>query len=141
MKDIGSLFGDKEKARFARFVFALLFAAVMLTMALGTAWSTRDFIEESQVVPGRVLKLNAGGSHPQITFVTREGEEVSYPQGGYIYNMAVGQNVHVRYITGRAARSACIDKIGALWASTLTLGAMGAVALLLALTSWPRKRS
>ncbi|WP_321892233.1 hypothetical protein [Paraburkholderia tropica] len=64
MKDIGSLFGDKEKARFARFVFALLFAAVMLTMALGTAWSTRDFIEESQVVPGRVLKLNAGGSHP-----------------------------------------------------------------------------
>lgn len=36
-----------------------------------------------------MVKLNAGGSHPQIAFVTEAGEQISYPQGGLVLGTKV----------------------------------------------------
>jgi hypothetical protein len=29
--------------------------------------------------------LNADGSHPEIAFITASGEQIAYPQGGFIF--------------------------------------------------------
>ncbi|MEM5435508.1 DUF3592 domain-containing protein [Paraburkholderia diazotrophica] len=120
-----------------RFVMSLVLGAVFLGAALVNALSTRQFLQESVVVPGKVVALNAGGSHPQITFVTKEGEVISYPQGGFIYGMKVGQDVSVRYVKGRPQTSARIDAFGAIWATAIAFAIIGGGAILTALTHWP----
>ena len=59
---------------------------------------TREFMRTSIMVPGEVVKLNAGGYHPEIEFMTKSGEHVSYPQGGIVSKMAVGDRPQVRYL-------------------------------------------
>ncbi|CAD6514270.1 DUF3592 domain-containing protein [Paraburkholderia sabiae] len=121
---------------------------IILTFALGVAFllgalfsaiSTRAFLQASVAVPGKVVALNAGGSHPRITFVTRQGETVSYPQGGFIYGMTVGESVSVRYEEARPRTSARIDVFGAIWSTTIAFAAIGGGAIVTALTRWPRK--
>lgn len=122
-----------------KFIATLLIGSALLAAALVNVLSTRQFLSESMVVPGKVTALNAGGSHPQITFVTRKGETISYPQGGFIYGMKVGQEVSVRYEEGRPLRSATLDVFGAIWATALSLAIIGGGAVLTALTNLPSR--
>jgi hypothetical protein len=116
-------------------VTTLVVGGAFLPGALFSALSTRAFLQTSVVVPGKVVSLNAGGSHPQIAFVTRQGETVSYPQGGCIYGMTMGQNVSVRYAEARPRTGARIDAFGAIWSNTIALAAIGGIAVLTALKS------
>ncbi|WP_446686733.1 DUF3592 domain-containing protein [Paraburkholderia dipogonis] len=97
-------------------------------------------MQSSVVVPGRVVALSAGGSHPQINFMTQEGEVISYPQEGFIYGMKVGQDVKVRYAKNRPLRSARIDAFGSIWATALAFTFIGACAILTAVSNWARKQ-
>jgi hypothetical protein len=123
-----------------RIIITLVLGAALLLAALFSAFSTRTFLESSVVVPGKVIALNAGGSHPQITFVTRQGETVSYPQGGFVYGMTVGESVSVRYEEGRPRTSARVDTLGSIWSTTLALAAIGGIAILTALSHRPWRR-
>ncbi|NHL69218.1 DUF3592 domain-containing protein [Burkholderia ambifaria] len=100
-------------------IAGIAIGVVFLVIAAFIGLSTRGFLQTAIAVPGEVVSLNAGGSHPQIEFVTKTGERVSYPQGGMIYGTKVGDKVTVLYQPEAPARTATIDRFGAVWNWTL----------------------
>jgi len=105
-------------------VFILIgIAAAAVAIALGL--KKLDFIQHSAVAEGRVLRLNAGGSHPEIEFTSDHGNKVKYPQGGFVFRYRPGDHVQVRYDPERPLQSACVDAFGALWFPPLIVLAIG----------------
>jgi hypothetical protein len=82
---------------------------------------TKAFLDAAVEIPGRIVALNAGGSHPQVEFTTRRGENISYAQGGWIGGYKVGDKVRVLYLEDSPRTSATIKRIGAIWAWTIVL--------------------
>ncbi|WP_322051575.1 DUF3592 domain-containing protein [Paraburkholderia bannensis] len=114
-------------------ITGIVIGIVFLVIAALTAWSTQDFLHTAVAVPGEVVSLNAGGSHPQIEFVTKAGERISYPQGGMIYGTKVGDKVTVLYRPEEPARTPTIDRFGAVWNWTLMALIFGVGFILFAL--------
>lgn len=119
------------------FVFTIVGTALMVG-ALCWAVSTRRFVARAAHAPGTVVKLNAGGSHPEVRFTTVEGQVVEYPQGGMIWSYRVGDQVEVLYAPERPASSAVINQPGALWGFVAMDFLMGAGFVLLAQLAWWR---
>ncbi len=99
----------------------LLIGAGMLIAAVFVAMNIRSFVSSSATATGVVIRLNAGGSHPEIRFTTSHGEVIEYPQGGMIFGYEPGQQVRVIYDPARPRQSATIDALGALWFAPLLL--------------------
>ncbi|KVE07680.1 DUF3592 domain-containing protein [Burkholderia anthina] len=106
-------------------VFTIVGTCVLIGVTLH-AQSTREFLRASVVVPGRVVKLNAGQHHPEIAFTTLAGEQVEYAQGGEV-SVQDGATVEVRYAPDAPRMTARLNTFGAIWGGVLTIGAMGAV--------------
>lgn len=106
-------------------IIVVVVGMVMLGSAVASAIATRAFLQSSVVVPGRVVALNAGGSHPQIEFVMQSGEHISYAQGGMVFGVKLGESVHVRYSPQAVRETATLDRFGALWGRSLFLAIMG----------------
>ncbi|VWC53060.1 DUF3592 domain-containing protein [Burkholderia lata] len=105
-------------------VFTVVGTCLLIGAAL-YAQSTREFLRTSVVVPGRVIKLNAGPHHPEIAFTTLAGEHVEYPQGGSV-SEEDGATVEVRYAPDEPAMSARLNTFGAIWGDVLMIAGMGA---------------
>ena len=99
----------------------------LLAASLLMALQTSRFVSTATRQDGTVTRLNAGGSHPQISFATPDGTGVSYPQGGLIAGMSVGQAVQVLYDPADPAGSARLDSFGSLWGESLAVFVCGAV--------------
>lgn len=112
-------------------IFCGVFAVFFLVAAVFSSLNTVDFLRTSILVPGEVVALNAGGSHPEIEFSTKDGQKISYPQGGLIFGMRVGDHVNVRYLADSPGITARLDKFGAIWSWSIGFGCMGAIALVL----------
>ncbi|NTZ83736.1 DUF3592 domain-containing protein [Burkholderia metallica] len=106
-------------------VFTLVGTCMLIGVAL-YAQSTREFLRTSVVVPGRVVKLNAGPHHPEIAFTTLAGEQVEYAQGGDV-SVENGATVEVRYAPDAPGVTARMNAFGAIWGGVLTFGVMGSV--------------
>ncbi|WP_071332818.1 DUF3592 domain-containing protein [Burkholderia contaminans] len=106
-------------------VFTVVGTCLLIGAAL-YAQSTREFLRTSVVVPGRVIRLNAGPHHPEIAFTTLAGEHVEYPQGGSV-SEEDGATVEVRYAPDAPAMSARLNTFGAIWGDVLMIGGMGVV--------------
>ncbi|WP_323048561.1 DUF3592 domain-containing protein [Paraburkholderia sp.] len=83
--------------RFKVFIFTMIWIGCLFGLINSVAHSMR-FLDSAVAVPGRVVALNAGGSHPQIEFTNKTGERISYPQGGWIAGYKVGDKVTVLYL-------------------------------------------
>ena len=95
-----------------------LFTMVGLVLTVGVCtWSLANarFIRSAGRAPGIVTRLNAGGSHPEISFTAKSGEVIDYPQGGMIWGYRAGQHVFVLYDLRDPSDSPCLDTIPALW--------------------------
>ena len=94
-----------------------------LLIAIAIAWGIdiRQFARKAAVAQGIVMRLNHGGSHPQIRFVDKDGKTVEYAQNGLIFGYQPGEKVRVLYTSD--ARQ--IDTFGALYGFTLLLLVMG----------------
>lgn len=106
-------------------VFTIVGTCLLIGAAM-YAQSTREFLRTSIVVPGRVIRLNAGPHHPEIAFTTLAGEHVEYPQGGSV-SEEDGATVEVRYAPDAPAMSARLNTFGAIWGDVLMIGGMGVV--------------
>ncbi|WP_107313485.1 DUF3592 domain-containing protein [Burkholderia metallica] len=107
----------------------IVFTVAGTCLLIGTALyaqSTREFLQASVVVPGHVVKLNAGPHHPEIAFTTLAGEQVEYAQGGAV-SVQDGASVEVRYLPDAPKMTARMNTFGGIWGGVLTFGAMGAV--------------
>ena len=119
-------------------IFLIVGAALLIT-TVQLAVRKREFVRTASVAEGTVVRLNAGGSHPQIEFIDNSGKRISYPQGGLIFGYKPGDRVRVLYNPGDARNSASIDAFGALCPFPLILGTIGAVFLALGLVSVLRR--
>ena len=126
-------------ARLRAVVFVLT-GIVLLAISGYEAWSTRAFLQSALRTTGRVTALNAGRLHPEIDFVTASGELISYPQGGLLFGVQVGDSVTVLYSANNPAQSATIDAPDALWFMTISLGGLGAAFLIGGTLSFRRAR-
>jgi hypothetical protein len=110
-----------------RTAFFSMIAIALLTAAGYTAAVRLAFIRNAAAAEGTVVELNAGGSHPQIEFITVAGEKISYPQGGFVFGYRIGDRVRVRYDPSNPTATASLDTIGALWFAPLLLAVLGGV--------------
>ena len=106
-------------------IFFLVVGLFLLGVAIITTVSTARFVRNSVAADGRVVELNAGGSHPEIAFTTRDGRAISYPQGGLIWGYAVGDKVRVRYDEANPEMSPSLDRLGALYFFPIFLCLLG----------------
>ena len=123
--------------RFKCIVFTLVGVGLMIS-AVYWAVSTRHFVGRAASAPGAVVKLNAGGAHPQVRFTTAAGEVIEYPQGGMIWGYRVGDRVEVLYEPENPNRDPVIHTPGALWGFVAMDFLMGAVFVLMAQLAWWR---
>jgi len=120
--------------------FAVLAGTILLVFAVFDFQSTRGFMRESIVVPGRVVRLTYGPHHPDIVFTTRTGERIEYPQGGEV-DVHLGEAVEVRYLPAEPRMSARMNTFGALWGGAMTEGIAGTLFVLAGLGEiWPSRR-
>jgi len=106
-------------------LFFSLIGIGLLAIAFHLFTERQDFLSRAQRADGVVSALNAGGSHPQVSFDTATGERFSYAQGGFIHGYEVGQPVQVLYLPERAQASAVVEDRGALWGLPVALALMG----------------
>lgn len=99
--------------RMRRLLFGFIGVAVV-AFACGWLWSVHSFTSRAVRASGVVTKLIAGGSHPEVAFVTATGEQVSSVQGGLIAGYREGERVDVLYLA-EEPRNAQLDSFGALW--------------------------
>lgn len=106
-------------------VFALI-GLGLTGAAIVLAATTHAFIQKAEVADGVVVEVNFGSSHPQIEFTTSAGRtKFSHSQGGLIFGYKVGDRVRMLYDPADPQRTACLDRFGALYASSLFLGGIG----------------
>jgi hypothetical protein len=89
--------------------------ALALLAAVMSVLTETQFVARAAWAPGVVEHLNAGGSHPEIAFVTKAGARISYPQGGFIFGYSPGRKVQVLYDPADPSNTAVVNDPGALW--------------------------
>lgn len=104
--------------RFKLLLFSIVWIGCVIGLIISVEY-TRAFLNEAVEAPGRVVALNAGGSHPQIEYTNLRGERVSYPQGGLIFGFRVGDKATVLYLENSPNPQETIDKFGAIWESSI----------------------
>jgi hypothetical protein len=119
--------------RLTTWVFVVV-GVILLVVAIRSAVGNYSFIRTATRVEGKVVGLNAGGSHPQIRFMAGQQESISYPQGGLIFGFHVGDTVQVLFSSGNPAGTATINTFGALWFATFIPLCIAALLLIVART-------
>ena len=125
-------------------VKGLLFSivGVVLVVAAGlSAYATAGFIRRSQVMPGVVVDTRYGQSHPDIRFTTRNGQTLTYSQGGAVFGMSQGKAVRVRYDPADPGRAASLDTPVAIWSVAGMLAVLGLGLTALGASALVRARS
>lgn len=115
----------------------MLFGIVgILILGGAVIWGISNwlFINRAETAQGSVTKLNAGGSHPEITFTTNDGKTIEYPQGGLIFGYHVGDEVIV-YYDRENPQNCVINSSGALWGFPALVFVLGLVFVGVALFS------
>lgn len=110
-----------------------LFAAIgiiILLFMIGELVGTYRFMKRAERAQGKVVALNAGGSHPEITFIKPDGQSISYPQGGLVFGYKVGDSVTVFYDEQNPTQ-ATVKSFGAMW-GFLSLGMILGAAFVIA---------
>ncbi len=116
---------DKLLTNLKRLLFAGV-GIVLVIIAIVSGILTRRFIAHSAMAAGLVVKLNAGGSHPEIKFTTADGREIEYPQNGLIGGYQTGDKVTVLY-DPEDPRQCEVNSFGALWGITISLAIGGVI--------------
>ena len=103
---------DAGFGQFKRMIFGIIGIIIVIAASIW-GFANWRFISGSETAKGTVIKLNAGGSHPEIKFTTKDGKEIEYPQGGLIFGYSVGEEVEV-YYDPQNPRNCVINAFGAL---------------------------
>jgi hypothetical protein len=111
-------------------VVFILVGCALLVSSIVTGSRKLSFLRKAAIAEGTVVRLNAGGSHPEIEFTTASGRQILYPQGGLIFGYRPGDHVLVRYDQQNPVDTACLDVFGALWFTPLLLSAIGVLCLI-----------
>ena len=127
--------GDNRPLRLLKAVVFTVAGVGLMVAAVWSAASTWRFVAHAVAVPGTVIRLNAGGAHPEVRFTTATNQVIDYPQGGMIWGYRVGDQVTVLYDPNDPAQP-IINTRGALWGFTAMNFLLGAVFVVAAQLLW-----
>lgn len=131
------MYGDELSSGSARIVFTVL-GLIFIFLGVHDAIDSFHVINRDSVASGFVVRLNAGGSHPQIQFRTRMGQIVSYPQGGFVFDYRKGDKVKVLYNPGDPSGNPVVKAFWILWGDVLQYISIGALILVYAVIGFKR---
>lgn len=94
--------------------FALLIGGVFLVITIGVVLDRIDFYRTSVVGEATVVRLNAGGNHPEIAFTALDGREYETPASSW-WSVEQGQKVAVRYDPSEPRMTVVIDTFADIW--------------------------
>ncbi|WP_076454362.1 MULTISPECIES: DUF3592 domain-containing protein [Acidiphilium] len=110
-----------------RLLFGLL--GVCLLIAAGVlAHQRAAFVKTASFAVGTAIKSKFGSAHPDIRFTTRTGQIVTFPQGGAVRVTGV-QHIRVIYDPAKPEETACVDRPGAVYFSSIMLAVIGSFML------------
>ncbi|MDR5762537.1 DUF3592 domain-containing protein [Caballeronia sp. LZ035] len=92
---------------------SVMIGVVLFLPQLWVLPSTIEFQKKSIVTTGEVVRLNAGRFHPEVAFVTRDGEKRSFA-GSTLQATEIGDQVEVRY-TRDKPWDAQMNEVFSLW--------------------------
>jgi len=92
---------------------AVIIGCAIFALQLPFLPSTLEFRLYSVVTWGEVVKLNAGGFHPEIEFTTNDGRRMSFP-GSTTVRTEVGDRIEVRYRPSEP-RDAMVNNVFSVW--------------------------
>lgn len=87
--------------------------------------SAYEFQTQSVTAIGEVVRLNAGGFHPEVVFTTQSGERISIA-GSSSYPTDVGDRIEVRYMPD-TPKLAKINQIENIWGIEIYITAFSAI--------------
>lgn len=87
--------------------------------------SAYEFQTKSITAVGEVVRLNAGGFHPEVVFTTQNGERISIA-GSSSYSTEVGDRIEVRYMPD-TPKLAKINQIENIWGIEIYITAFSAI--------------
>lgn len=114
---------EQKNAAGLRFLGWICGALLILTIIV-FSFELHFFLNATET-DGEVTKLNAGGSHVRVEFLTVSGEKIRYSQNGVI-SYKVGEKVRVFY-DEENPESASTSDVGALWSWTIILSTINAL--------------
>jgi Protein of unknown function (DUF3592) len=116
---------DDTLRQVKKVIFIYSGVILMLSSAswLGAVWR---FTAKATSAQGVVIRLNHGGSHPQVRFITSTGQVVDYAQNGLIFGYRKGDKVEVLYDSIQPT-DATVNSFGALWGFPIQIFMMGVV--------------
>lgn len=103
----------------------VIFGSAFFLLQVPFLPSTIEFRLFSIVTVGEVVKLNAGGFHPEIEFTTRDGERVSFA-GSTTTRAEVGDRIEVRYRLD-TPRLAEVNNLFSIWGFNIFLTVFSAI--------------
>jgi hypothetical protein len=77
---------------------------------------------------GEVVRLNAGGFHPEVVFTTQAGERISFA-GSSTFRTEVGDRLEVRY-RPEEPRMAHLNQLRDIWAMELFFTGFGGILII-----------
>ncbi|GAB3095053.1 DUF3592 domain-containing protein [Lysobacter terrae] len=116
---------------------AVIFAAAgVLILIVGAAWclSVKRFVDRAETADGIVTGLPYGGSHPEVTFTTKDGQVIEAAQNGMIGGYHIGDRVQVFY-DAKSPRDCTLKTFGALWGFPIGVLVMGAIFIVFAVSA------
>jgi hypothetical protein len=94
-----------------------------------------EFVRSSSTATGTVVRLNAGGKHPQIEFTANNGQRVTFSGSSFLHFTEIGEQVDVRYNPARPGQ-AFIDGIWSIWGWSVIASAVGFILALAGLMGY-----
>ncbi|WP_143809107.1 DUF3592 domain-containing protein [Paraburkholderia susongensis] len=93
---------------------ALAIGGALLALAMFVGLNTMDFYRTSAVGIAKVVRLNAGGYHPQIEFDAANGQHYRLAASSW-HSVEIGQKIRIRYDADDPRASVTIDSIVDIW--------------------------
>nr|WP_244849614.1 DUF3592 domain-containing protein [Caballeronia sp. SL2Y3] len=110
----------------------------MFCIQLSFLPNTIEFVRVSKVAFAEVVKLNAGGKHPEVAFTTSDGQRISVPTSSWFHSVDVGDKVEIRY-DPRQPGNATMNTLFGVWSLHLFCGVPAMVLILSGLLGFPRQ--
>jgi hypothetical protein len=109
-------------------LFGVVLGGIFLVAGLALAIETRDFMQSSVVVQGRVVRFTTSGAyHLEVEFTTPNGKDITTPQSVIHSDTYIGEQVPVRYRPDSPRASAKLDNFYSIWGLATEFSLMGGI--------------
>ncbi|REG49931.1 hypothetical protein B0G80_6345 [Paraburkholderia sp. BL6669N2] len=109
----------------ARNYLAFVIGACLLLALIFCVTAKIEYLTTSEITKGKVVRLNSGVHHPEVSFEARDGQIYVLSMSS-LSGVNPGESVRVRYTEDDPVTSASIDSLADIWMGILLLAILTA---------------